>query len=235
MQHTSLIHVIDARTFETEEILHMPAFSSPVPARSAPMSPRRYGAVPVPAPVSPSVSATHHHPSAQATAHIMRTLEDTFRIASATGGAHGDADVLVIPPLGDRAVDREVRRMLGHPGFRIEEADNEDGRGDQMDVDADGDRERDGDVARAHRHPYVRGYAEQDGEEDREDDEDDGCVGAASRRENAEAEVETERNLAGACFDPSGAFIYVASDAGVAEWGVRGAEKRWWVDGAWER
>ncbi|KAJ7767138.1 hypothetical protein B0H16DRAFT_1262741, partial [Mycena metata] len=30
-EHTSLIHVIDARTFETEEILHMPAFPAPVP------------------------------------------------------------------------------------------------------------------------------------------------------------------------------------------------------------
>ncbi|KAJ7081836.1 WD40-repeat-containing domain protein, partial [Mycena belliarum] len=30
-EHTSLIHVIDARTFETEEILHMPAFPAPPP------------------------------------------------------------------------------------------------------------------------------------------------------------------------------------------------------------
>jgi hypothetical protein len=40
-------------------------------------------------------------------------------------------------------------------------------------------------------------------------------------------------DLAGMCFDPSGGFIYVASVNGVAEWGVRGAEKRWWFDSKW--
>jgi hypothetical protein len=40
-------------------------------------------------------------------------------------------------------------------------------------------------------------------------------------------------DLAGMCFDPSGAFIYVASVDGVAEWSVRGAEKRWWCGSGW--
>jgi len=40
-------------------------------------------------------------------------------------------------------------------------------------------------------------------------------------------------DLAGTCFDPSGAYIYVASVDGVAEWSVRGAEKRWWFGSEW--
>jgi hypothetical protein len=40
-------------------------------------------------------------------------------------------------------------------------------------------------------------------------------------------------DLAGTCFDPSGGFIYVASVDGVAEWSVRGAEKRWWFGSEW--
>jgi len=42
-----------------------------------------------------------------------------------------------------------------------------------------------------------------------------------------------DSDLAGTCFDPSGAFIYVASTEGVAEWSVRGAEKKWWFDDTW--
>lgn len=40
-------------------------------------------------------------------------------------------------------------------------------------------------------------------------------------------------DIAGLCFDPSGGFIYVASVDGVAEWSIRGAEKRWWSDSQW--
>lgn len=40
-------------------------------------------------------------------------------------------------------------------------------------------------------------------------------------------------DLAGMCFDPSGGFVYVASVDGVAEWSVRGAEKRWWFESRW--
>ncbi|KAG1840734.1 WD40-repeat-containing domain protein [Suillus subalutaceus] len=40
-------------------------------------------------------------------------------------------------------------------------------------------------------------------------------------------------DIAGTCFDPTGGFLYVASTAGVAEWAVRGSEKRWWGSGQW--
>jgi hypothetical protein len=59
----------------------------------------------------------------------------------------------------------------------------------------------------------------------------------------AEAEAEAEGaivvgmpahlDLAGTCFDPRGAWLYVASTAGIVEWGVRGGEKRWWAEAVW--
>ena len=58
-------------------------------------------------------------------------------------------------------------------------------------------------------------------------------------REGRDVEVDiaddpdSELDLAGICFDPSGAFMYVASVNGVAEWSLQGAEKRWWAGSAW--
>ncbi|KAF7336986.1 DUF2415 domain-containing protein [Mycena venus] len=226
-EHTSLIHVIDARTFETEEILHMPAFPAPTPART---TRSRYGAPP---PAWPPASASA---SAQRQRIIMRTLEDTFRIAAAAGpgtssGDDADAgDVLVIPPLGDRAVEREVRRVLGHHGvpsrFRIEEEPEEMQAPVYGHVRSHGHGHGHGRRRRLH----TRGYSPEDSEEEVEE-----CPPPSRDNADPTANASEERNLAGACFDPSGAYIYVASDAGVAEWGVRGAEKRWWGGGAWER
>jgi len=62
---------------------------------------------------------------------------------------------------------------------------------------------------------------------------------------DAEAESESEAegaivvgtpphlDLAGTCFDPRGAWLYVASTTGIVEWGVRGGEKRWWGEAVW--
>jgi hypothetical protein len=237
-EHTSLIHVIDARTFETEEILHMPAFAAPSPFPS-----RRHGHPPL----HRSPPATHAPPayvqrptqrtppSALATARIVRTLEDTFRITA-------DADVLVIPPLGDRAVEREVRRVLGSHGvpsrYRIEEEDEE--MEDAVST-AHAQSHPHGHAPHTHAHSHSRSHVQEDGEEmememagDGDEHDCDGLPAPPPSRED-DSDPDAERNLAGACFDPTGAFVYVASEAGVAEWGVRGAEKRWWVDGAWER
>jgi hypothetical protein len=40
-------------------------------------------------------------------------------------------------------------------------------------------------------------------------------------------------DLAGLCFDAKGTKMYVASTRAVAEWEVKGSEKRWWTAGAW--
>lgn len=43
----------------------------------------------------------------------------------------------------------------------------------------------------------------------------------------------SDLDIAGTCFDPSGGFIYVATTDSVSEWAVRGGEKRWWGCNAW--
>ena len=69
--------------------------------------------------------------------------------------------------------------------------------------------------------------------------------GVAREMGEAEAEAEAEAegaivvgtpphlDLAGTCFDPRGSWLYVASTAGIVEWGVRGGEKRWWGEAVW--
>ena len=64
-------------------------------------------------------------------------------------------------------------------------------------------------------------------------------VGVGRETEAAEAAVggtgttPAHLDLAGTCFDPRGAWLYVASTAGIVEWGVRGGEKRWWAEAVW--
>ncbi|KAI5120133.1 hypothetical protein M0805_001901 [Coniferiporia weirii] len=44
----------------------------------------------------------------------------------------------------------------------------------------------------------------------------------------------TERlDVAGVAFDPSGAYMYVATVDGLTEWSVQGVEQRWWSGGGW--
>lgn len=44
---------------------------------------------------------------------------------------------------------------------------------------------------------------------------------------------EDDLDLAGICFDRTGRWMYVASTEGVAEWGVKGMEKKWFSGGSW--
>ncbi|KAL5514152.1 hypothetical protein ACEPAG_2240 [Sanghuangporus baumii] len=40
-------------------------------------------------------------------------------------------------------------------------------------------------------------------------------------------------DIAGITFDPSGAYMYVATVDGITEWAVQGVEQRWWHTGGW--
>ncbi|KAG5644182.1 hypothetical protein DXG03_009023 [Asterophora parasitica] len=144
-EHTSLLHVVDARTFETEEIVQVPT----VKERSTP------------APVQQNHRPTHSHrhtrpaiiphsrhrldPPRHSSAHILRALGDTFRIpspysppssisdstwralrmsdptapssATANPGA-SFADILIIPPFGDPNIESDVQALLGSHGLR---------------------------------------------------------------------------------------------------------------------
>jgi hypothetical protein len=56
---------------------------------------------------------------------------------------------------------------------------------------------------------------------------------AARLQRRVRVREEKDLDLAGVCFNPTGEWLYTASVGGVAEWSVRGAEKRWWAGGAW--
>ncbi|CAK5275515.1 unnamed protein product [Mycena citricolor] len=184
-EHTSLIHVVDARTFETEEILCMPQFTEK-------RSPQQFS----PPSLTPSFPATRaRSPYAHRHYDVRSTLEETFRIPSAD-------DILLIPHLGDPSVERDLQMVLG-PGLIPE----------------------DGIFARSSELPLPEMEVMRE-ECSRTPFPD--CSGPPGPVDHCD--------IAGACFDPSGAHIYAASVHGVAEWGVRGANKRWWVDSDdWQR
>ncbi|KAF5374450.1 hypothetical protein D9615_009123 [Tricholomella constricta] len=58
-------------------------------------------------------------------------------------------------------------------------------------------------------------------------------AGAAARAGDMQVAYVDDLDIAGTCFDPSGKYIYVASTESVAEWSVRGADKRWWAGSQW--
>ncbi|KAJ3822344.1 hypothetical protein EV361DRAFT_802229 [Lentinula raphanica] len=184
-EHTSKLHVIDARTFETEEIIRVPSTPAPKPrtytstttrtssvryglnsprttqprSRSSyvrpyerPSSSARALAASIVNPHSRSipVSATSHLSSSSSRSelseppYVVLALEDTFRIPTGrsttdshdtsggfsnsirpwrTGrefGSFGSEEdsLVVIPPLGDREVEDDVRALLGSHGIR---------------------------------------------------------------------------------------------------------------------
>jgi hypothetical protein len=168
--------------------------------------------------------------------------------------------IVVIPPLGDVVVENEVRQLFGRHGIRTSHAiessqsqSNEGFESEAMHDAATAEDEQD----------RVRERENADGESMEVDELESDCISShtPSRssspspsthiplqlspsplrvvprfhqgRHRRKVTRKTDLDLAGICFDPSGAFIYVASMDGVAEWSVRGAEKRWWFGSQW--
>lgn len=192
-------------------------------------------------------------------------------------------DIVVIPPLGDRAVENDVQRLLELHGLRArrrEEPVEEDGevgsgsggnsRGeDDMEVD-----ELESDCGSSHTpsrssSPSPSMHLPPQASPTRfspipvmapvvtpnlsrapspltrrrtltQDDFRARLSGSIEEEEavdladgDGEMDGNTDLDLAGVCFDPTGGHVYVASVNGVAEWSIRGAEKRWWAGSAW--
>ncbi|EMD33862.1 hypothetical protein CERSUDRAFT_117388 [Gelatoporia subvermispora B] len=138
-EHTSLLHVVDTRTFETEEIVRVPSFDA-VAARQPSMRPRSISPRPPLPTVPSSLSPEPLPPPPPRIVLFSGALEDTFRIPSSDPPssasrrrprlgrrllsrddmiAEDDVDgIVLIPPLGDREVEQDVRRLLGHHGLR---------------------------------------------------------------------------------------------------------------------
>ncbi len=284
LQHTSLLHVVDARTFETEEIIHVPGFPSPtVQSSSRPRDAnhphRRLQSVSRPprSATPPVTSYEVFEPPPPPSSFMFMALEDTFRIPSMSPStsqsrrrsrrptstdlnsaleamdSNDEDDLVVIPPLGDRQVENDVQTLLGRHGIRSRHT-SEDSR-DPVDFYYGGANDHQG------------------GDDDMEVDElESDCISShtpsrssspspsvhisAPSRYPSFSPVGTPRtisfrqrrghnerppgtppedednhlDIAGTCFDPSGAYIYVATTESVAEWSVNGAEKRWWLD-----
>ncbi|KIK66885.1 hypothetical protein GYMLUDRAFT_69923 [Collybiopsis luxurians FD-317 M1] len=286
-EHTSLLHVIDARTFETEEIVRVPSVSTQRPSTTTtttatatrPTTSRRRSATITesnarssatttstssrtftrsarnparsylyrrPASNARALAASIVNPNSQSpssssplntspytyslpptrtdhyqTPFVVLALEDTFRIparstleasssttgtgtSSATrtgtnrnetsrqlrgrGSMDGDMDLeeddpdqdqdqdlVVIPPLGDRDVEADVRALFRNHGLRSIRVDGGDDRDARMQVDEMDDLDGDGD-------PDPDGERERDRDREREGGEwDNDCLSSSSR------------------------------------------------------
>lgn len=171
--------------------------------------------------------------------------------------------IVVIPPLGDPQVEDDVRRLFNQQGLRTRSAVLDRGQirdstsaerdrdmpddDDAMDVD-----EPESDCFSSHTPSRAPSPAlpqsppapsrssehlrvSRPGPLARRESSGPYSVRRLTRRtRRAErTELDMDVDLAGACFDPTGSSIYVASVKGVAEWTVRGAEQRWWTDPEW--
>lgn len=262
-KHTSLIHVVDARTFETEEIIQAPCAPAPSTAGTLPAtSPtrtrgarRRTHPMLSQSGIATPPTMSYDQPSAHSPRMFMAALEDTFRIPSMSPSARRrrsrrstptpsgitvhEEDLVVIPPLGDREVENDVQALLSRHGIRTRQASGNDR--DRIDL-----------------------YTTRNSDDDMEVDElESDCLSshAPSRSSSPSPSVniggtgsrysfsppartiaraapnheagEDALDIAGMCFDPSGGWIYVATTESVAEWSVKGAEKTWWVGNDW--
>ncbi|KAG2083850.1 hypothetical protein BD769DRAFT_1540494 [Suillus cothurnatus] len=226
-EHTNLLHILDARTFETEEIIRVPNIScSQTP--------------PAHTPASPSLRHSGGRPSARATrrddgivvipqrAAPPRTMPWTNtspsrmsdRIGGSDEGDTMDLDELEVdclsrggspPPMNSYRPSSPYRPISPSPlssqTYRPASPPYRPASPPYHSMTPPF-------------HPYRRTLRRTHGEE--------------GEIERAGTVVEHEDvDIAGTCFDPTGGFLYVATTTGVAEWAVRGSEKRWWGSGQW--
>ncbi|KAI0260442.1 hypothetical protein BC834DRAFT_973451 [Gloeopeniophorella convolvens] len=195
-EHTSLLHVVDATTFEQEEIIRVPAIAAAAAAAAADTTPPA-SASPSPVPPTPptppaqwSPPRAHHHAHAHLHTHLHHYVPPP-------------PPPPPVPPPHALAAQRVVheyerrraRRLRGTPPTA---------------TTADADAEADWECARQRR-----------------------AVPAAKDADAGALATPAHLDLAGTCFDARGAWVYVASTAGIVEWGVRGGEKWWWAEAAW--
>ncbi|KDQ53248.1 hypothetical protein JAAARDRAFT_439184 [Jaapia argillacea MUCL 33604] len=182
-EHTSLLHVIDAKTFETEEVIRVPSTNArpapsirprsrspppryPLPASSSSRLTSGSG-FPPPLPRVVLFNGGHRVPSPipswrprwRPSSAVRATANRVDEYLNVNEGVDEEG-VVVIPPLGDRTEEEDVRALLGRHGLRARAAREIEpswGRlsrraydpqfGDvEMDDDRDGEREEDRDV-----------------------------------------------------------------------------------------
>jgi len=258
-EHTSLFHVIDARTFETEEVIRIPD--------PRPLLGHRY---------TQSESAI----TCRTDAELPRISVSPSTVNS--GSEDEDEDGLVIVPrLGSSREEEAVRRTLVRHGIRTARPRSAHrhifGNEDDMETTdfeyrqrPDGDFEMDFDDAEteclssaggsragspipipSNMHSYgpppprtSREYLRSRGMRS--------ISSAVSGNARSTRQMSSHRtqprmtpwakpsestedtlDLAGTCFDPTGSYIYVGSVKGIVEYKCRGAEKQWYTSTQW--
>lgn len=199
-KHTSLLHVIDARTFETEETIHVPHAPTPPP----------------PPPASQSTShplLTRRNSPPTPSSYMFMALEDTFRISSREDD---DADLVVIPPMGDRDVENDVQVLLAGHGLRVRQRFHSTNVEDVDELDCVSSHAPSRSSSPSPSAHLGSQYAV-----------------SPPLPPRTQSSVDEGLDIAGVCFDPTGGWLYAATTESVAEWGISGAEKRWWFDDGW--
>ncbi|KAJ3932952.1 MAG: hypothetical protein NXY57DRAFT_893104 [Lentinula lateritia] len=275
-EHTSRLHVIDARTFETEEIIQVPSIPA-LKQHTSPSTTARTSSIRHT--ISPRTSQTRSRSSARRdTSHspyVVLALEDTFRIptrvsdsaeelnASASGSwRRGDnferdseEDLVVIPPLGDREVEDDVRALLGSHGIRSRRSGGvgvgiSDHADETYDRNHDETMEIDDELDELGMEPEIEwdcisshvpsrssspgpslSLPPSNSHVDLNTEYQGGSFGLDGMNTlGSNVKYDPDLDIAGTCFDPTGGYIYAATTEGVVEWNVRGWDKRWWSD-----
>jgi hypothetical protein len=184
---------------------------------------------------------------------VVLALEDTFRIPVTPSPRRRSEteDVVLIPSLGDRVAEDGVHALLGRHGigprfaFNGNTLSTADGDNEMEDTREGDEREGDlnmeldelepdclssqtpsraGSPAPSSNHPHSILHPRRTRSRN---------LASSARRRHAADQEELDQDLAGVCFSPTGEWLYVGSLDAVAEWGIRGAEKRWWGTAAW--
>ncbi|KAF7976957.1 hypothetical protein HWV62_5016 [Athelia sp. TMB] len=251
-EHTARIHVVDARTFEGEEVIAMPA----VPSSFYPGSLESDGSMKEREQVHRGTRA--RAPSPNIIIHQRRIIRQRQMVLGAPQSISVPLNTVVPePPFTSPPTQREspllgsmreyasASASTGVFALDPEDAEAERDREREMDIDA-AEAEAEAECTPAHTPPRSRSPIPIPFSNPNPGEEINFSANYMARslyspeanreqfgEEKVCREAEREADLAGLCVDPTGGFVYVASTAGIAEWEVRGREERWWRGGEW--
>ncbi|KZV64486.1 hypothetical protein PENSPDRAFT_615262 [Peniophora sp. CONT] len=254
-EHTSLLHVIDASTFEQHDIVSvpalMPANSTPQPSAPQPGAESSWTS---PTMLTPRPAPRVHLAGPEYPGHLTSSPAHTMATSSARAAYlrrqstrfDDDASLLVhVPPLGDRGAERDVRTVLGRHGVRTVAGDESEhllGHGYDLGLDVEmeveeEDLHEDNDAMSecASRVPSRAASPSPTPWRWTMAPEYTPAPERASCPATSSFTLVTPRHLdiAGTCFDPEGKHVYVGTKTGIVEWSVRGADKVWYSGSSW--
>jgi hypothetical protein len=248
IQHTGVLHVVDARTFETEETINVPKLgryssrnrsASPTPI-PAPAPTRGHISPPLPQPIQ------SYHPLRIPSA--ISALEDTFRVWGRSSASPHPAfplplhdqsmqtsdslhshrtrsaeDVVVIPPMGDQEIDSNLQALLDHHITIYRPRRSQSPTPAISRTQETGLRSPSSESVSSTA-SVVPTFVSSSSAMGHMSSHGNSSGTAGSYRRDSD-----DVDIAGVCFDPQGTSVYVGTTTGIAEWAVRGADKTWWT------